>query len=103
MDTAACWRVGIGLARIDEDAVDRGDVDDLGGALVPKPPRAAVSASALVIKNSDLTLRSITLSSAFREFVETAPQAAPALLTRDVELGSSLMISPRAYRSRRRR
>ena len=52
-------------------------------------------ASALVRKNSDLTLRSITLSQPLSgNSSKSAPQAAPALLTRMSSFGSSLMISP---------
>src|SRR5215470_7248010 len=51
-------------------------------------------ASALVRKNSDLTLRSITLSQPLSgNSSKSAPQAAPALLTRMSSFGSSLMIS----------
>ena len=51
-------------------------------------------ASALVRKNSDLTLRSITLSQPLSgNSSNSAPQAAPALLTRMSSFGSSLMIS----------
>src|ERR1700754_2959693 len=51
-------------------------------------------ASALVRKNSDLTLRFITLSQPLSgNSSNSAPQAAPALLTRMSSFGSSLMIS----------
>src|SRR5215218_5803484 len=51
-------------------------------------------ASALVRKNSDLTLRSITLSQPLSgNSSKSAPQAAPALLTRMSSFGSSLIIS----------
>ena len=51
-------------------------------------------ASALVRKNSDLTLRSMTLSQPLSgNSSNSAPQAAPALLTRMSSFGSSLMIS----------
>src|SRR5476651_431926 len=51
-------------------------------------------ASALVRKNSDLTLGSMTLSQPLSgNSSKSAPHAAPALLTRMSSFGSSLMIS----------
>src|SRR5665213_1458696 len=51
-------------------------------------------ANALVRKNTDLTLRSITLSQPLSgNSSNSAPQAAPALLTRMSSLGSRLMSS----------
>ena len=50
--------------------------------------------SALVRKNSDLTFRFITLSQPLSgNSSNSAPQAAPALLTRMSSFGSRLMIS----------
>src|SRR3954447_13792507 len=52
-------------------------------------------ASALVRKNSDLTLRFITLSQPLSgNSSNSAPHAAPALLTRISSFGSRRMISP---------
>ena len=52
------------------------------------------SASALVRKNGDFTLRSITLSQPLSgNSSNSAPQAAPALLTRMSSFGSRLTIS----------
>src|SRR5882724_11458165 len=52
------------------------------------------AASALVRKNTDLTLRSMTLSQPLSgNSSNSAPHAVPALLTRMSSFGSSLMIS----------
>src|SRR5882757_10435115 len=57
-------------------------------------PARSGFASAFVKKNSDLTLRSITLSQPLSgNSSNSAPHAAPALLTRMSSFGSSLMIS----------
>src|SRR6266436_4215147 len=78
--------VGIGLHRVDEDAVDRGDVDDLGG-LVGGRGGAQRFCQRLGQEEQRLDIEVHHLvPAALREFVELRAPGSTRIVDQDVEL-----------------